>query len=759
MPAAVTGSRDEGFVGRAMELRRIAALLAQDDCRLLCITGPGGVGKTRLAQRAAIELGSRSRDGAVFVPLDDLVSGSQFGGRLARELGVELAGRAEALEQVIDVLRDRQQLLVLDNFEHLATEASIATRLLAACPEVKLIVTSRTRLGLAGEWLLPLDGLPTPEEEDDDRAEAFDAVRLFIRAAQRVSPGLLIAAEAPGIVDICRQVEGLPLAIELAAAWTRVLSCAEIAAELRDGIELLHATDASRPARHASIHVVFDQSWNLLSDSERSVLARLSVFRRGFIPEAARAVAGAAVPVLGALADKSLLRRDGGRLTMHPLVQQLARTRLGDGFEAAATRSAHAAYFHRLFDQLRSAVDVAELAALQQIDAEFENFRAAWRWSQQHNAASAVRKSLPTLRHYCDHRGRFQEALALLTEMLQSPTGQADDALESLLLGSIAHLEFRLDRYADSEATAMRGLEIGARVGDHDATLQCLRVLGACKLRLGLLDDARGFFEQALKQAPASRDPHSAAALLDHLALVEKNAGDFDSALRQSLRALAEHRRLGSVAGEALCLNNLGALYLDREDTASAASYLREGLALCERHGLANTRVLIMTNLTGVAILSGNHDEARVLGQRALEVAEAAGNRVLACWLKLQFARLSLERGDVGAARSDLGASLTLAIALGRPALQIAGVARFAQILAAQREVATARSVLEFVERHPRIGGPERDEIRTQFRQLPADGNTTPRWPEIDFDDLLHRIVTETDIAYAPLISQLRAGR
>ena len=196
--------------------------------------------------------------------------------------------------------------------------------MLEAAPRLRIVVTSRVRLGLTTEWLLPLAGLPTPELEDESDAEAFDAVRLFIQAAQRVEPALVPSVEAAAIVDICRQVEGLPLALELAASWTRVLSCAAIAAELRRGTELLQAVDAAQPARHASMDVVFDHSWRLLTPVERDALARLSVFRGGFSAEAARAVAGASLPVLGALADKSLLRKDDARIYLHPLVNQFA---------------------------------------------------------------------------------------------------------------------------------------------------------------------------------------------------------------------------------------------------------------------------------------------------------------------------------------------------------------------------------------------------------------------------------------------------
>ncbi|MGH6609597.1 MAG: ATP-binding protein, partial [Burkholderiaceae bacterium] len=264
---------DADFVGRTVELRRIATLMAQDDCRLLCVLGPGGVGKTRLARRVLTDVAPNFADGAVFVPLEDIASSNELGERLARELGIGLVGKKATLDQVIEFLRQRQMLLVFDNFEHLVAEASILNKLLEACPRLKIIVTSRARLTVANEWLLPLEGLPCPEIEDQDNIESFDAAKLFVQAAQRVEPTLVPSAEATSIVEICQLVEGLPLALQLAAAWTRVLSCDAIAAELRQGTELLHADDPAYPPRHASIEKIFDQSWRLLGPTERAVLA------------------------------------------------------------------------------------------------------------------------------------------------------------------------------------------------------------------------------------------------------------------------------------------------------------------------------------------------------------------------------------------------------------------------------------------------------------------------------------------------------
>jgi predicted ATPase len=427
-------------------------------------------------------------------------------------------------------------------------------------------------------------------------------VRLFVQTAQRVEPALVPAVEAAAIADICRQVEGLPLAIELAATWTRVLSCDAIAAELRQGSGLLTAADASRPARHASIDVVFEQSWSMLGASEREALSRLAIFRGGFSAESARAIAAASLPVLGALADKSLLRKDKARLSLHPLVQQLAGQRL-DEAARGALEQAHGLHFHRLLAQLRAGAESGDYAALQQIESELENCRVAWRWAVRTGRGDLLVESVATLLAFWDHRARVHEGIALLEEAIQpiaagaAPSGSDDNERRVWvrLATAHAHLEYRLDRYAAAEARAARALAMTRRgeEADHEGRLLCLKVLGACALRQGRLEEAKRHFEQALRQAPAGRDPHNAASMLDHLALVHKSLGDYEQALRLSLESLEQHRSLGDAAGVALCLNNLAVLQTDQGEMDAVESYLLEALALSERHGFSQTRALV----------------------------------------------------------------------------------------------------------------------------------------------------------------------
>jgi predicted ATPase/DNA-binding SARP family transcriptional activator/Tfp pilus assembly protein PilF len=760
-PAAPEAAAVHAFIGRTVELRRIAALLAQDDCRLLCLTGPGGVGKTSLARQALQACAARFADGATFVELEELTSAQEIGARLAHELDVPLKGRADPLQQVIEALRARHLLLVLDNFEHLADGARQLEPLLAQCPRVKLLVTSRVRLALPQEWLLPLEGLPCPEDEDREHIESFDAARLFVRAARRVQPDLDPAAEAAAIVEICRQVDGLPLALELAASWTRVLSCAAIADELRQGSELLHTADAAQPERHASMQVVFDQSWRLLSEAERGVLARLSVFDGSFSTEAARAVAGAPLPVLAALIDKSLVGKGQQRLHLHPLVRHLAAARLTESGERHAAASAHARYFNGLLHQLRRKVEIGDRDALDAVEAEFDNCRTAWRWAAEHGPAEAQSKSVHALVHFCDHRSRTAEALALLREALAVPAVSGDALTAALLLGKAAHLEYRLDRYAEAIDTATLGLarlETAART-DADIHAQCLKVLGTCHLRLGRAHEAQRYFEKSLELTPDCADPDHRSTTLSGLALVRKMQGAYDDARRLSIEAMQEQRRLGDIAGEALSLNNLAALHLEQHELEAAAQYLRPALALCDRIGLATTRSHVLANLAAVELKLGRTDDAESYGRRALAQAEELGNRTMVSFVRYQFVRLALQRADLAAARAELQAAMTIALDLRRPALVIEGFICLALVLGAQGATDCAHAIVRFVHEHPDTSPMERDELAHIVEQLPSPPPAVLAWPAISLDELAHRTVLEAPVAFAPLIATLRAAR
>jgi len=753
MPAPVAPVDDPEFVGRTVELRRMRELMSQGECRLLTLVGPGGAGKTRLAQRARRDLDGLFPDGSVVVLLEGAQSLADLVGRVASELGVRQAGKRDLVDDLEAHLRDRRMLVVLDNFEALAAHAAVVERLLAAARGVRMIVTSRVRLATASEWLLPIEGLPFPDAEDRDHIEAFDAVRLFMQAALRVEPALVPSVEAAAIVDICRQVEGMPLALEVAASWTRVLSCDAIAAELRRGTELLQSVDPARPARHASMEVVFDQSWRLLTAPEREALARLSTFHGGFSPEAARTVAAASLPVLGALADKSLLRKEGDRLHMHPLVAQLAARRLPEG---DGTQRAHAAYFLRLLTQSARKAEHGDGATLAHIDTEFENCRAAWRFAVSNAGVEALASAAPTLLSFLEHRGRLADGVALFEEALAAPFVHESPALGALLLGQLGQLHFRRDAYTDAMDAGERALEAAKEARDDKLRAFALQVLGLCCMRLARNDEAKRYLEEGLRAASAASDHRRTSAMMHNLAVVAKLAGNRDEALSLFLESLAHARKIGDVGGEALILANIGVLYGERGDNASAMAQLRAGLAICEAHGIVSTRALILANLTSGAIKTRDFAAAERYANSATELARATGNAYVASYTNMQSMRIALGRGDVAGARTLLCDALEVALTLTRPAVVIEGIACFAELLAASDAVDCARAVLAFVAGHPLANAPAREEALRQRAEWPAPARELA-WPGITLDELATRVVNETGVAYAPLIATLRA--
>jgi predicted ATPase/DNA-binding SARP family transcriptional activator len=376
------------FLGREVELAQIAERLADPACRLLTIIGPGGIGKTRLALRASRIHADRFTDGACFVDLVSINSPASVPAAILDALQAAVHGRADPERQLLGYLRGKHLLLVLDNFEHLMDCAQLLPKTLRAAPQVKLLVTSRARLNLRDEWLLPLGGLELPPPSLDAPVstltpdpEAYSATALFLQTVRRLQPDYRpTSGDASQIVHICCLLEGMPLGIELAAAWARTLSLREIAGELERGLDLLTTSLRDVPARHRSMAAAFDHSWRLLSPREQGILRQLSVFRNGFMREAAGAVAGANLADLTGLADASWLRFGlDGRYEMHEAVRQYCEAKLA-GEDASLVRDRHCHYYVS-FTQTRESGLLNSPEAVQEVTAEVDNLLVAWNWA------------------------------------------------------------------------------------------------------------------------------------------------------------------------------------------------------------------------------------------------------------------------------------------------------------------------------------------------------------------------------------------
>ena len=345
------------FIGREAELAEVAQLLANSSCRLLTILGAGGMGKSRLALQTAVGHQRIFADGIAYVSLAPLNSSDLIVPTLAEALNFTLKSSIDLIWQLLNFLRQKEILLVLDNFEHLMDGVSLLGDILAQVSGVKLLVTSRQRLDLLGEWVYEIGGLPLPEVDNTVLAEN-SAFALFWQSARRADSRFTISDdEACDILRICRLVGGMPLAIELAASWVRLLSCAEIAGEIERGLDFLAVPLRNIPERHRSIQAVFDYSWNLLTPPEQQALARLSVFRGDFTRDGAQQVAKTNLPMLSALVDKSLVRRHKtGHYDLHELIRQYTYEQLIKSKE-----------FDNSYDRHFKFLEVAEMCKIESI--------------------------------------------------------------------------------------------------------------------------------------------------------------------------------------------------------------------------------------------------------------------------------------------------------------------------------------------------------------------------------------------------------
>ena len=376
------------FVGRQDELEQINALLSDPICRLVTLIGPGGIGKTRLALRCAEDQQPNFPDGVFFVPLTPVDSSDLIASAIASALQLTFYSPEDLRVQIVRYLSEKHMLLVMDNFEHLLADTSLLEDALRAAPDLKFIVTSRERLNLLEEWTLVLEGLSFPAEQTTEPPESYSAVQLFAQRARQMQPDFSIRSNAESIQIICQRVEGMPLALELAASWLRAMSCHQIAAHMEQSYDFLTTPLRNVPERHRSLRAVFEQSWKLLSAGEQQVLTRLSVFRGGFDLQAAEQIAGASLPMLAGLADKSLIQMKGdGRYDLHELLRQYAAEKLS----ASATVDAanrHLDYYLKLADMAEPYLwSIEQMRWYDRLEADIDNLRTALAWSLQSEAA------------------------------------------------------------------------------------------------------------------------------------------------------------------------------------------------------------------------------------------------------------------------------------------------------------------------------------------------------------------------------------
>ncbi|MCI0645594.1 MAG: tetratricopeptide repeat protein, partial [Chloroflexi bacterium] len=629
LPIALTS-----FVGRLGELAEVRRLLGMT--RLLTLTGAGGCGKSRLALAVAAEVVAGHPDGVWLVELAALTDGALVPQAVATALGVREEPQRPLTATLVDALQPRAMLLLLDNCEHLITAcAQLAQQLLRACPGLQVLATSREALGVAGEttWLVPSLSLPDPHAALSVKQLAqSEAVQLFVeRAAAALPTFSLTQTNAPAVAEICRRLDGIPLAIELAAARVKVLAVEQLAARLDDALRLLTGGSRTALPRHQTLRAALDWSYDLLSGPERALFRRLSVFAGGWALEAAEAYGRDVLELLAQLVDKSLVVVDtqagnAARYRLLEPVRQYSREKLQEAGETEETQAAHLAFFLRLAEEaephLRTA---AQPAWNRRLEIEHDNLRVALEWSLISGEAEMGLRLAVALHPFWMPLGYYAEARAWLVRLLEMPGARAPTLLRARALSSAYGVTWRLGDYDAARLFIEEGLELRRLLGDRQGLAWDLGSLANVIGAQGDHETAGRFWEESLSLAQEVGYKDALARALNGLGEIARTIGDYTQAARRYAESLSLYRELDNVEGTALLLHNLGYVRLSQGDAPQAVALFEESLALYQELGHKYGLSMCLVGLAGSATNAGRPVAAARLFGAAAALRAAIG--------------------------------------------------------------------------------------------------------------------------------------
>jgi predicted ATPase/tetratricopeptide (TPR) repeat protein len=708
------------FVGREAELAEIQGRLGDTTCRLLTLVGPGGSGKTRLALEAAEAQIDSYAHGVFFVSLAPLDSIDSMVPTVAEALGFRFYEEGEPQQQLLDYLRQKRMLLILDNFEHLVEGAGLVTEILQTAPGVKILAASRARLNVGGEHLFPVSGMHVPDEETIEDATQYSAIKLFLSNVRRTQPSFEPTAdELTGVVRICRLVEGMPLGILLAAAWAEMLTPTEIAAEISRGLDFLETDLRDVPERQRSMRAVFDHSWNLLTEREREVFQALSVFRGGFTREAAQEVTGASLRELMALVHKSLLHRTAReRYDMHELLRVYAAEKLhGSPAASEAARNRHGDYyataFQRWGEDLKGSPEQASVA---EMDAEINNARAAWNWAVERGLVERLDQAMEGLCLLYMWRMRYQEgevACRTAAERL-APTASGNGL--RVLAKVLAWQAVFTHEVGDRERTShllRRSLALLQKpeLDDQDTRPEKAFVL----TRMGLIafdsdiEKAKRLYERSLALYEALGDRWRTAGILALLGHAAMGSGAYDKANQLHEESLAIRRALGYQWGIAQSLDGLSTVARKQGQLDEAERLVRESIVIRQKTGQQKAIANGPRDLGVTLFFVGRFAEAHSLMEESLAIYSDLGDRENLAFLNVALgqAKVSLGRYEQARAQGQLGLTLAREIGYGYvigEALQLLGWVALAQEASAEAQGLLQESVAVHRERPDELG-------------------------------------------------------
>jgi non-specific serine/threonine protein kinase len=636
-------SQATSFVGRAAELAELRSLVSGGS-RLVTIAGPGGIGKSRLALQVAAEALDATGDGVWLVELAPVAEPEMVARTVAAVLQVREEPGRPMLDTLAEAVSDRSLLVVVDNAEHvLGAAAKLADVMMRSCPRACLLVTSREPLGVSGEHVFRVPPLAVPPAEvaAPGQLAAFESVQLFAERAVMYRRGFALDdANAAAVAAVCVRLDGIPLALELAAARLGSLSVAEISSRLDQRFRLLTGGSRTALPRHQTLRALIDWSYDLLNPDEQIVLGQLSVFAGGWTLEAAEAVTSSGdagvwqvLDHLAALVGKSLVLAEeihgSTRYRLLETVRHYAAERLArrPGSELDETRAAHRDHYLALVETAGLHLRGPDEAVwLDRLEVEFDNIRAALAFSlaDPGNAEPGLRLA-GGLRWFCNLRGHSGEVLEALDALFERPDARMPTLSRAKALTASCHL---LNHFGDDSmipTLAGEAIKIARSLGDAAVTADALSQLCWFRLERGDLPAALAQIDEAVGLARTTGDPRLVADLLGRRAVFKGEAGDLDAAFADNQEALAQSRAAGDNYRLAITLANLGVYEVAAGELPAARAHLQEACTLADNRGYLNMSVGLWQNLGLVDLIDANPRSARQLFLNSLDRARATG--------------------------------------------------------------------------------------------------------------------------------------
>jgi predicted ATPase/transcriptional regulator with XRE-family HTH domain len=628
------------LVGRESELDALERLFNDPQCRLLTLIGIGGIGKTRLAIEFAAKHLSGFPGGVFYIPLTPVDSLEKIVPAIADGFDFAFSGPSDPKEQLLNYIStciDEKALFILDNLEHLLVQVTagesepglvkLVSEILGRAPGVHILGTSRERLNLHGEWIYELHGLSVPPTHYVGGVEEYNSVALFLRSAQRVKADFQTReAEQAALVRICQMVDGVPLALELAAAWVGILSCQEIAQEIGSNMDFLTTSMRDIPERHRSIRATFDHSWKLLADEERRALCQLSVFHGGFSRSAAGQVAGASLALLASLSAKSLVRRtESGRYDLHEVIRQYALSHLHDQPGSLTTFERHCEYYLALLGEHEKLLkNASQQEAIRRLTDEIDNIRAAWDWAIRHKKYALLGQAGRAFGWYFEITGLYGDGIEQFETLARALQARPESERWQRLLG-LAHLHqgllyFRKGEFDQASRHYEASIAVLRPTGDQVLLADALIFLGIILHLNGDYARATASEEEGLALARAAGEPWFEAFAIYNLGHLAGLMGHYAEGYEQMVAAVNTWRSLGDPHMIALGLNFMIPILSKLGKYEEAKAFMQESIALCEitrnRWGMGTAYGFL-----GLAcIAGGQYGEAKAHLRKSLEV-------------------------------------------------------------------------------------------------------------------------------------------